>query len=113
MKQYDSYLIRSVVRTYYTNNRNIDHTQIPEDDYDHIERTIYEYNPKQLLDRIEFWINNKDVKTISFDKLPKYIKVELETYDGVANIYEYITFKIQCLNIDEVQITKIAFIKIA
>lgn len=46
MKQYDSYLIRSVVRTYYTNNSNIDHTQIPEDKYDHIERTIYEYSPK-------------------------------------------------------------------
>ena len=108
MKLYDTYLIRSIVRTYYTNNSNVDNTQISEDKYDHIERTIYEYSPKQLLDRIEFWINNKDVKTISFDKLPQYIKVELETYDDVANIYEYCTFKVQGLNIDEVQITKIA-----
>ena len=88
MKQYDTFLIRFTIRTYYTENSNIDHTQISEDKYDHIERTIYEYSPSQLLDRIEFWINNKDVKTISFDKLPKYTKLELETYDDVANIYE-------------------------
>lgn len=107
MKLYDNYIILSTIRTYYTNNSNIDHTQLTEDKYAHIERTAYEYSPKQLLDRVEFWLNNDEIKTVKFNKTPQYQKIEIETYDDIAEIYEYITFKIIGIKTDEMQITKV------